>query len=150
MTIEDDMVPPPDTLQRLAALDVDLAFGTYMFRHGVQVTNVLRRYYPWEPKRLPARNAGESISVTPGLWEDSQRRGVIECSGSGFGCTLIKRHVIESVPFEAHPTGDNCYFDWPWTEACYRKNYTMKADALLHVGHIDEDGTVLWPSAHTS
>jgi hypothetical protein len=145
LTIEDDMIPPPDTLKRLAALDVDLAFGTYMFRHGVKVANVLRRYYPWQAERLMARNPGESISLS-GLWEDSQRQGVIECSGSGFGCTLIKRHVIEDNPFAAHPNGDGCYFDWPWTEGCYGKNYTMKADARLHVGHIDGDGeTVLWP-----
>lgn len=145
LTIEDDMIPPPDTLKRLAALDVDLAFGTYMFRHGVKVANVLRRYYPWPQL---ARNPGESISLA-GLWEESQQKGVIECSGSGFGCTLIKRHVIADNPFEAHEE-DDCYFDWPWTAGCYRENYMMKADCLLHVGHIDrETGAVLWPSAYS-
>lgn len=148
LVIEDDMVPPPDTLMRLAAVfekypSAAVAHGVYMFRHGVQVINILRRYYPWPTQ---ARNIGESLSVSdPNVLHDAKKRGVIDCSGSGLGCILIKREVIEAIPFEEHPNGDNCYFDWPWTESVYRKPYRLMADMNLHVGHIDEEGEVIWP-----
>lgn len=139
LVIESDIIPPPDALQRLAALECDLAYGCYQFRGG-NVSNILRRYYPWPEQ---ARNVGESIQVTPGLWQAARRQGVIECSGSGLGCILIRRRVIEELPFEAAPTPG--FFDWDWTERCYRAGYRMMADMWTLCGHKDVDGKILWP-----
>ena len=136
LIIESDIIPPPDTLQRLAEIDCDLAYGCYEFRHGAKVVNILERY----PQ--PARNMGESLTVRH-LWEYAKKRGVIECSGSGFGCLLIKRHVIEAIPFEL--TGA-AFFDWEWTESAYRAGYTMKADTAVLCGHKTPAGVTLWPS----
>lgn len=139
LIIEDDIMPPVDTLARLARLNAPLAYGVYMFRHGAKIANVFERYYPW-PKL--ARNIGESISLAH-HWKDAQRKGAIECSGAGFGCLLIRREVLEAHPFEAHPDGN--FFDYYWTEQVYRAGYKMMADARCHCGHIDENQEVLWP-----
>lgn len=134
MVIESDIVPPADALRRLADLDADVAYGCYMFRPG-NVVNVLQRY----PQ--PARNVGESLSCHPGLWDSAKKQGVIECSGSGLGCILIRRNVIESVPFEMEP-GAVGFFDYYWTEQVYRAGYSMKADTALTCQHIDTDGSI--------
>lgn len=139
LVIESDIIPPADTLTRLAALECDLAYGCYQFRGG-DVCNVLRRYYPWPEMSL---NIGESLQVTPGLWQAARRLGVIDCSGAGLGCLLIRRYVLEETPFE--PARNGGFFDWEWTQTVYRKGCRMRAEMNVLCGHKDVDGRVLWP-----
>lgn len=144
LVIEADIIPPPDTLARLAALDCDLAYGCVAFRSGPpHVVNVLERY----PQ--PARNIGESISLRPGLWEAAQKTGVIECSGSGLACVLIKRHVLEALEFREVTGAPDVYCDLQWTREAYEAGFSMKADTRVMCGHIARDGTMLWPEVVT-
>lgn len=138
LIIESDIIPPADTLRRLAALECDLAYGCYQFRGG-NVSNILQRYYPWPQ---PSRNVGESIQIKAGLWQAARRQGVIDCSGSGLGCLLVRRQVLDQTPFEPAPNG---FFDWQWTETVYRKGYRMKAEMMVLCGHKNPDGSILWP-----
>ena len=52
-------------------------------------------------------NLGSSLSLAPRLLERAERQaaGVVVVSGAGFGCTLIRRGVLERIPFR--PDGDN-------------------------------------------
>lgn len=146
LVIESDIIPPKDTLRRLAALPCEVAYGCYLFRgNGQPVTNILERYYTgpeWRHKR--ARNVGEPLSMR-GLYQAAVEQGVIECSGSGLGCVLIHRHVVEAVPFEA--ADGSCFFDTEWTQAVYSHGYRMMADMAVQCGHVNRDGTVLWASS---
>ena len=134
MVIESDVIPPSDTLKRLVALDCDVAYGCYLFQS--EVVNVLERY------KQPARNMGESLTGR-GLWEAALAQGIVKCSGSGLGCTLIQRRVLEAVPFRFRDKGPHC--DWPWTEEVYRAGFSMMADTGVLAGHKMPDGRVLWP-----
>jgi hypothetical protein len=118
LVIEDDIIAPVDTLTRLIAVDADVAYGCYQFRSDV--VNVLERY------TQPARNMGESLT-----------------SGAGLGIVLIRRAVLEAIPFKLAGGG---YCDWNWTEDVYRAGYTMRADTSVIAGHKIADDTVLWPS----
>ena len=138
LVIESDIIPPADTIRRLAALPAAVAYGCYVFRGG-NVVNILERYYGW-PRQ--ARNMGESLTPR-GLWPAALKAGMIDCSGSGLGCVLIRREVIEKAPFEAPPSGG--FFDWHWTQTVYAQGWRMMADTWLHCGHVETDGTVLWP-----
>lgn len=141
LIIESDIIVPPDALTKLAALDVDVAYGCYLFRNQMcPVVNVFERY----PDRAgrPARNPGESLSVRGDMWEKAKAKGVVACSGGGFGCVLVKRHVMEAIPMRLEKSG---HCDSPWTGDVYRAGYSMYADTSVICGHIDEDGNVLWP-----
>jgi hypothetical protein len=140
LVIESDIIPPADTLKRLAALDCDVAYGCYLFRNQRNpVVNVFERYP--DKNGSQARNPGESLTVR-GLWPKAKQRGVVPCSGAGFGCVLIKRRVLEAVPMRLEG-GGHC--DTPWTNDVYRAGFSMMADTGVLCGHVDEDGTVLWP-----
>ena len=146
LVVESDIIVPPDALARLAALDCDVAYGVYVFRSKAsQVVNIFERY-PDNSGR-PARNIGESLTVR-GLWGEAQRRGVVPCSGGGLGIILIKRHVLEAVPFTMpeDPRGKT-FCDSPWTQAVYSAGYTMRADTRVICGHKDTDGEIFWPLA---
>lgn len=140
LIVESDIILPADALTRLAALDTDVAYGCYMYRDG-QVVNLLERYYPYPAQ---AANPGESLSIRH-MWNAAQKKGIIDVSGSGLGCVLIKRNVIEAVPFaDAMTHGGKQFFDYPWTCAVYDAGYRMQADTDVQCGHINKDGTELW------
>ena len=144
LVVESDIIVPPDALKRLAALDCDVAYGVYVFRSKLsQVVNVFERYP--ESAGRPARNAGESLTVR-GLWPEAQAQGVVPCSGGGLGIILIRRHVLEAVPFELPADlGGKTFCDTPWTQAVYSAGYTMRADTRVICGHKDTDGEIFWP-----
>ena len=138
LVIESDILPPPDTLKVLAGMDCDVAYGCTVFRAkgSSHIVNILERYADWQ-----ARNPGESLTIR-GLWPEALRQGVIECSGSGLACVLIQRLVLEAIDFH---TEDGLYCDNTWTRDVFAAGYSMKASTRVLCGHIDEDGTVLWP-----
>lgn len=140
LVIESDIIPPPDTLRRLAALDTDIAYGAYLFRN-TPVVNIFEFYHEG------ARNIGESLTVR-GLWDDAKRKGVVRCSGAGLGCTLIKRHVLEAIPFRVLDPQLNprVHCDSWFTVDAYKYGFEMYADTAVRCGHKREDGEVLWPS----
>lgn len=141
LVVESDIVPPTFALQRLAALECDVAYGVYVFRRH-RAINIFERY----PQ--PARNPGESLSVSPRKLAAALRAGVVACSGAGLGCTLIRRHVLERFDFrtlsaELHP---QVHCDTWFTHDVYGAGMSMMADMSVVCGHKDENGEMLWPS----
>jgi len=146
LIVESDIIPPPDALQRLWDLQCDIAYGSYVFRHSKMgdepIVNIFERYKPWP--ELP-RNEGESLTVRR-KWKAALAQGVVECSGAGFGCTLIRRHVMEAIPFRVEWPQNGGHCDTYWTRDAYRKGYKMLADTSVICGHKREDGVILWPT----
>ncbi len=154
LIVESDIILPVDALKRLAALDCDVAYGCYVYRDG-RVVNLLEEYAPDGgpgPKKVKIQMPGQGTRANPGeslsvrhLWKAAQKLGVIEVSGSGLGCVLIRREVIQKVPFEEKYTRNNQgFFDFPWTCAVHEAGYRMMADTEVQCGHVDRDGTELW------
>ena len=101
LSVEHDMLIPPDALQKLWDTFSPVAYGVYLFRHGVGVLNAYEKY------PSPSSNPGESLSLKPRLLARARQRQVIDVSGVGFGCTLIRREVLAKVPFRHRPTEMN-------------------------------------------
>lgn len=135
LVIESDIIPPPETLLRLARLDCDAAYGVYRFRVS-NVINVFERY-PGRP-----RNEGESLSLYPDKLAAARRAGVVPCSGGGLGCVLIHRHVLEAMDFRHEETAHcDTYFNRDLLHGGWR----CLADMNVVCGHKTHDGKILWP-----
>lgn len=139
LVIESDVVPPADTLVRLAAVDADVVYGCYMLRVDPDnpVVNVFERYA--DPQ---ARNVGESLTVR-GLWSAAQAAGLVTCSGGGLGCTLIHRRVLDAHPFEIPADEPRVWCDGYWTQSVFRSGWRMMADTGVRCDHVCPDGRVL-------
>ncbi len=131
-TVEHDMVLPPDALQQLWDVNAPVAYGVYMLRHGSNVLNA------WECSS--GRNLGMSLSLYPERLEQAKRQGVVEVSGVGFGCTLIRRDVLEQVAFR--PDGKAKAPDIPFATDCLRAGIRQVAHFGVACGHVHE-GKVL-------
>lgn len=135
LTVESDMIPPPDALERLSQVDADVALGVYLFRHGTPVVNALR---------LEGHsNPGQSLSLFPDELKSAWDRGIVETGGGGLGCTMIRRNVLEAIHFR-HAKGGHC--DWHFTADALRAGFMHKADFGVLCGHKRSDGVILWPT----
>lgn len=137
LIVESDIIPPPDTLEKLAGLNCDVAYGVYKFRRSTAI-NIFERY-PGQP-----RNEGESLSLWPQKLARARAAGVTVCSGAGLGCVLVRRHVLQAIPFRLE-AGDGGHCDTYWNRDVLRAGFVQKADMTVLCGHKDVDGSVVWP-----
>lgn len=126
--VDADMVVPVDTIQRLMAVNADVAYGLYVSRR--------------DPDRWLCFT-DRSMATTLSMRRERISDGCIESYGAGLGCTLIHRHVLERIAFrtDGHVASD-------WWFAIDAANYGFKQahDLGCACGHINGD-TVLWPDA---
>lgn len=137
VTVEHDMILPPDALAKLASTTAaGVVFGVYVLRHGSNILNA------WQYKG--DKNLGMSLSLFPNELRSLRRAGVGRVSGVGWGCTLIRRAVLEQAPFTdgggTCPAGDIPFATW-----CLHNGVLMMARFDVECGHIEE-GRILMPS----
>lgn len=135
-TVEHDMAPPPNALELLWGADAPVAYGVYLLRHGSNVVNALQA--------STGRNIGMSLSLHPAELAQARRRGVVEVSGVGFGCTLIRRAVLEQIALrpDLATVGDEQTPDMPFATDCVRAGVRQVAHFGVLCGHV-ERGKVL-------
>ena len=136
VTVEHDMVLPVDALAKLASTEAGVVFGVYVLRHGSNVLNA------WQYKG--DRNLGMSLSLFPNELRILRRAKVGRVSGVGWGCTLIRREVLQRAPFD-DGGGDCPAGDIPFALWCLRNKVTMMARFDVECGHI-ENGRILMPT----
>jgi hypothetical protein len=133
-TIEADIISPPNALNRLTKVDADIAYGLYVSRHGK---------HPW----LTMTNVTEQVRGSQGKGETWQEREamwgrVVDTAGVGLGCTLIRRDVLEAIPFRVKD--DWIANDWYFAIDAREMGFTQQHDCSVVCGHIDGYRT-LWP-----
>ena len=133
MTVEADMIIPSDAIRRLIDCEADIAYGLYVFR----------AVSSWSAFTRLDKLSGRSVSKDPELakeWFGTRR----QVAGVGFGCTLIKRHVLEAIEFRSEPGSAN---DWYFSLDAQEKGFKQVCDLGLVCGHIDLHPVprVIWP-----
>lgn len=135
LTIESDMIVPPDALERLAGIEADVIYGLYVLRHGKKQWNAYTEVKVREGKSLV-----ENPEKARSLYGQ-----VVEVAGISFGCTLIHRRVLEAVPFRWRT---HTHTDWIFAMDVAYAGGLQVSHLGVHCGHITGD-KVLWPSIDT-
>lgn len=138
LTVECDMIIPPDTVDRLAATGADIAYGLYVWRHG-------RR--EWSAYSELKALKGRSLSRDPEIAREAWGK-VIDVAGVGQGCTLIRRHVLEQIEFGLWPgTPELVSSDWMLALDAQRLGFTQRCDLGVVCGHQTYTPwpQVIWP-----
>ena len=102
LTLEHDVIVPPDALKKLLDADAPICYALYVLRHKLHNT------YPWNAMTKVEGQNCTSLSEDV----DAARKSfgsVINVAGIGLGCTLIRRDVLEALSFRT-PKGTSC--DW--------------------------------------
>lgn len=125
LCVEDDMILPVDALDWLAEIDADVTYALYVSRQDRKSWLVVDSI---TPTRL---YLASPASVT-------QSAGVYPCVGVGTGCTLIRRHVLESIPFRLIPENPNACPDWALGVDAAAGGFTQAVHTGVRCGHIVE------------
>lgn len=135
LTFESDMTMEPDAIQKLYDTDALVVFGVCVLRHGIPTLNA------WQ--FINNKNLGMSLSLYPKEVRKARARGWCEVSGVGWGCTLIRREVLERLTIHANSEEDAG--DLTFATDCLRAGIKMIARFDVPCGHYHEDGTLLMP-----
>ena len=130
LTVEADMIIPPDTIEKLSQTGADVGYGLYVSRHGK---------HPW----LVFSKVTEQIrgSVQAGnTWQERQEMWgqVVDSEGVGLGCTLIKREVLEQIPFRG--SDEWVANDWYFAFDAKKKDLPSGTIAAWYVGTLMDTG----------
>lgn len=147
LTVESDMIVPPNCLRRLAQADADVALGLYVHRHQPDWQH--SDYNPTLPFDV---TQAPWINSHPELWASCWGK-VIDVTGSGLGCALIHRRVLEKVQFRLLTFGGkwitaDC--DSHFFPDVASHNYRIVCDTTVICGHKRPDGMILWPTRNPS
>lgn len=136
-SIEYDMIAPLDALERLAALDADIAYGFYVFRHvGNRRWNIATRM-----EQGGAVWLSDDVDCRRVAWGQT-----LLVEGCGMGIMLAKRHVVEALPFR-NWAGVSC--DWAFAYDAKQAGFKQVLDTRVVCGHMTlaPEPCVLWPDA---
>lgn len=133
LTVEDDMILPPNTVSKLMGTDAAVVYGVYMLRHGVPTLSAWR----YENDH----DLGMSLSLYPHEVKAHIKKGWARVSGVGWGCTLIRREVLERQ--EIHSMGGGDAGDLTFGTECLRNGFLQIARFDVPCGHICPNGEVL-------
>jgi hypothetical protein len=137
LTVEHDMVIPPDAIEKLYGTDAPVVYGVYTLRHGMKVLNT------WQYQG--DKNLGMSLSLYPAELRAYRKQGWGQVSGVGWGCTLIRREVLERLPVRR---GDGDAGDLAFATDCLHLGIRMIARFDVPCDHIEPDGNILRPYEH--
>jgi hypothetical protein len=135
LTFEHDMVMEPDAVQKLYETDAPVVYGVYMLRHGQPTLSA------WQ--YINNKALGMSLSLYPNDVRKGREQGWLEVCGVGWGCTLIRREVLERVTVRS--TGASDAGDMAFASDCVRGGIKQIARFDVPCQHIMPDGTVLHP-----
>jgi hypothetical protein len=139
LTVEhDNVLPDPGALQRMFDTPGDVIYAPYMLRHGARFLNT------WTYEN--DRQLGEPLNHHKLEFLQALVDVVYRVSGAGFGCTLMRRAVLEKIEFTP-PAGndDNWVPDLRFAKACLAAGFVANGRFDVPVGHFDEEGRLLQP-----
>ncbi len=119
----DNVLPDPSALQRMIETAADVVYAPYMLRHNSNVLSL------WQ--HIGSKNIGESLSLHRDELIKARQAVTWRVSGVGFGCTLIRRHVLEAIEFRKSEQAP----DIPFAEDCLRAGYVAMARMDVPVLH---------------
>lgn len=143
LTVESDMIIPPLALERMSRIDADVVYGLYVSRHGKHVWLAFSDL----TGREGGKYAGMSFSNDPDLCREAWG-SVVETAGVGLGCTLIRRRVLEAIPFR-NPDGMVAN-DWHFALDVKAAGFRQVHDCGVVCGHIGDDVGALGTTANAA
>ncbi len=139
LSVESDMVVPPDALSRLVALEADIGYSLYCWRRG---------NYRWSAYTELDKTTGKSICEGPDMGRNSWGKA-LDVAGVGMGCTLVKRRVLEALTFRVEEqTKAHISCDWWLAYDAAQTGFSQRADLGVVCGHASYTPTprIVWPT----
>ncbi|MFC1753527.1 glycosyltransferase family 2 protein [Thermoproteota archaeon] len=131
-SLDSDILPPPDAIQKLIRADSDIASGVYLCRQ------VIEGQHHIQPVIYRPNDDGSVITVTKDEVTPNKLMAIAVC---GMGCCLIKKEVMEKIefrPFSQSKTGGE---DVAFCTDARKNGFKIVANTEVKCDHMGEHQT---------
>jgi GT2 family glycosyltransferase len=138
LSLEQDVIPPPDIIERLLSHNKKVITGVYF---TVYVMDGMQKMRPlvWKqdtenPDKIVFMN--DEVKAARG-----KTSALSQIAAAGVGCVLIHRSVLEKIKFRV---ANNTYDDIPFWKDCAANGFERCADLAIVCRHVvDINGQIL-------
>ena len=127
LSLEQDVIPPKDVIQRLLSHKKDVVSGLYFNYNTVDGKNILVPMLWGKAKKEDEILFIDSKSVI--------RNSVISVGACGLGCVLINKKVLEKVKFRYDPKKDS-FDDMYFSLDVHSNGFDILADTSVKCKHL--------------
>lgn len=134
LSLEQDVIPPPDIIQRLLAHKKEVVAGLYFVNKEKNTNGVITV----EPRPLvyvevPDMDPDKMYYLNKDFAQNSNQ--LIEAYATGLGCILISKEVLSKIPFRYEPEVD-CYDDVFFAKDLKEKGIKLFVDLSIKCEHL--------------
>lgn len=129
LSLEQDVIPPPDFIERLLSRNKDIIAGAYFnFVPELNSLVVLAYFYKNEEDEKAEK------TTTLGLHDLFPSRVIEKLRATGVGCILIKKEVLKSIEFRVE-ANERAFDDWWFCTDAIEKGYSINIDSSMFCKH---------------
>jgi hypothetical protein len=160
MWLDDDIFLPENGIQRLLSYNKDnVGFVVHIFPEGIQCPCLLKSgeiimgkglpFYSFEELKYYKKYVESFRNKTlteqekhlfPFIIKDEHRPQLLKAYGVNLGCLLVRKNVVEAVPFRSHPTFIMGEDIWYFAEA-NDKHFEFWCDTDIRCEHRNSSWT---------
>lgn len=141
LTVESDVIAPPDSLEKLvtAITSFDIVGGIYRLRKAGNICawKEYRNEIAMGQDEFPSNMF--SLVFSKEDFDALNRMEVIPCDMTGFGFTLIKKRVLKIIEWGYN---ERWAHDWKFAYDLRRYRFKAAAHGGVRCDHIDDDGKI--------
>ena len=126
LSLEQDVIPPKDIIERLLKHDKDIVSGVYF---AYQTNNDINLLVPLLWKRVE----GDHIQYM--LSREVMNPRLIEIGACGLGCVLISKKILEKIEFR-YDGKDDSFDDMWFCLDSYNAGFRLFADTSIKCKHL--------------
>ena len=137
LSLEQDVIPPPDLIERMLSAQVSVITGVYFTAYKID-NQIKMRPLVWKAHSDSAQMTfmNEEVRAAKG-----KIKNVVPVRASGLGVMLIHRNVLEKIPFRAVPES---FDDMPFCQDLAKAGIQLYADLTIVCKHLVKfEGQVL-------
>mgnify|MGYP001606785611 CR=1 FL=1 len=127
LSLEQDVIPPPDIIQKLLSHKKSIVSGLYFTYHSYNGKSQLLEPVLW------GKSGKDDLKVLSE--KDISKKGLIEVAACGLGCCLMHKNVLEKIKFRFSNEFEG--FDDVWF--CYdafNSGFKIYADTSMICKHL--------------
>ncbi len=135
LSLEQDVIPPPDIIERLMSHQKDVVAGIYFYPAKVNIHDKQQNKTVTKEVLIPLvakPHPNNKELMRPCSVDEVEGDQVFTIRGCGLGCVLIARNVLEKIKFRFEHRDDAQNF----SNECWKEGFTMVADTSVKCIHM--------------
>ena len=132
MSIECDIFPPRNVIEKLLSNDVGVVGAVYLINHGYEIRPMLQEIVMVGANNAKVFNIDRNTCLR---MMDGELKDIYSC---GLGCTLIETGVLKNIKFRVDINVDDCHADSYFFQDLWKSGVRSYVDTSIMAKHYNQ------------